>query len=95
MLMTIVITSYIFAVVSFVLFVFLLVTQRAAPPASPHPAEAQGTIADLAALIEALSKLTDSLAKAGPVVMTLVATIFFLLIALMGTGFTSAGAPMP
>lgn len=93
MLRVIVITSYAFSVVSFALFVYQILKQHGRQPS--QPAMPQATIADLAQLIEALSKLTDSFTKAGPAVMSLVATIFFLLIALMGSGFETALASTP
>lgn len=93
MLQVITITAYAFSVISFLLFVVLLITNRkGAPPSAPPglgDAQVQGALSDMAKLLEALAKLSDSFAKAGPLVMTLVATIFFLLVAMMGSGFES------
>lgn len=90
MLRIIVMTSYAMSVLSFLLFLYLA-TRRPAPVQS-DPAETP--LSDVARVLEALAKLTDSFAKAGPTVMALVASIFFLLIAVMGSGVAqvSAGA---
>jgi hypothetical protein len=91
-----VITSYIFSVLSFILFLFLAMTRRTVShPEQTKPegladVKPQGAISDMAKLVEALAKLTDSFAKAGPMVMALVAAIFFLLIAVIGSGLDSA-----
>lgn len=74
------------------LFIILVIKQLSAP----KPAGAVGNVVqqrgldDMAKLIEALAKLADSFAKAGPVVMTLVSAIFFFLIAMLGSGFEAA-----
>jgi hypothetical protein len=95
MLNIIVITSYVFSVCSFMLFCYLVLTQRISERSKPHNPEGladvkpQGALRDMANLVEALSKLTDSFTKSGPTIMALVAAIFFLLIAVIGSGFDS------
>ena len=89
MLQVITITAYAFSVISFLLFVYLLLKQKP-PQAGFGDAELQAGLQDIAKILEALAKLTDSFAKAGPLVMTLVSAIFFFLIALMGSGFDAA-----
>jgi hypothetical protein len=69
-----------------VLFVYLLLTRKS-PAGGLGNAKVQSGLGDIAKILEALAKLTDSFAKAGPLVMTLVSAIFFFLIALMGSGF--------
>jgi len=86
------ITAYAFSVISFLLFVYLLLKQRS----SPKPADGvggvvtQSALSDTAKLVEALAKLSDSFSKGGPVVMTLVSAIFFFLVAMLGSGFEAA-----
>lgn len=78
-----------FAVVSFVAFIWLLWKSRKQSPPTRGGAgniELQSAIADTAKLIEALAKLADSLQKAGPVVISLIATIFFLVVAALSAG---------
>jgi hypothetical protein len=94
-----IITSYVFSLICFILFAYLSFSQfrsasgsRQAEPEGLAGAQPQGALSDMAKLVEALSKLTDSFAKAGPLVMSLVAAIFFLLIAVIGSGFDSAVA---
>jgi len=41
----------------------------------------QAGIADVAKLVEAMAKLTDSLTKAGPAIAALVASIIFMILA--------------
>ena len=94
MLQVITITAYAFSVILFVLFVYLILTARRGPAAPTQPrlgdANVQAALSDMAKLVEALAKLADSFAKAGPIVMTLVSAIFFFLVALMGSGFDAA-----
>jgi hypothetical protein len=42
---------------------------------------------DLAKLIEACAKLADSLEKMGPLAMSLFASMFFMVVALLAAGF--------
>lgn len=86
MLQVLTITAYAFSVISFGLFVYLLVTRKR-PAGGLGDAKLQSGLDDISKMLEALAKLTDSFAKAGPLVMTLVSAIFFFLIALMGSGF--------
>jgi hypothetical protein len=86
-------TSYGFAVISFAIFVYHVFKK---PEAQVLPAdkgeetlgnaEQYGAIADTAKLVEALAKLSDSFSKGGLRVMALVAAIFFLLVAIVGSG---------
>ena len=99
MLNVTIITSYVFSILCFLLFLYLVFSQPRPSSGSGQPesegvadVKIQGEVADMAKLIEALAKLTDSFAKAGPMVMALVSAIFFLLIAVLGSGFGSAGA---
>ncbi len=79
------------AVASFVAFVvFGILTLRKTPPPAPHVAAAPAGVDDITKLIEAvgklvegLAKLTDSLARAGPAIAALVASMVFLLAALV------------
>jgi hypothetical protein len=86
MLQVLTVTAYAFSVISFVLFVYLLLTRKTLA-SGLGDARQQAGLDDIAKILEALAKLTDSFAKAGPLVMTLVSAIFFFLIALMGSGF--------
>lgn len=92
MLQILTITAYAFSLISFLLFVYLLLRQRSAakPAAGVGGVEIQGALSDTAKLVEALAKLSDSFSKGGPVVMTLVSAIFFFLMALLGSGFEAA-----
>ncbi len=47
---------------------------------------AEGSL-DLAKLIEAFAKLADSLEKMGPLAMSLFASMFFMVLALLAAGF--------
>jgi hypothetical protein len=42
---------------------------------------------DLAKLVEAFAKLADSLEKMGPLAMSLFASMFFMVVALLAAGF--------
>lgn len=91
MLQITVYTAYIFSVISFGMFVYAYfssrqsssdsTTQQSLGDAQPH-----GAVADMAKLIEALAKLTDSFSKGGRVTTLLVSSIFFLLVAAAGSG---------
>ncbi len=72
----------------FVYFSFALRVKSTAPPKTGlgSTAEVQSGLSDMAKLVEALAKLADSFAKAGPAVMSLVASILFLLVATLGAG---------
>ena len=89
----IVVTSYFFSLVSFVLFLyFALMKQKKSKfpiqeAATLGDAQQKGSIEDLAELLKAIAQLSDSFSKAGPMVMSLVSAILFLLVAAMGAGF--------
>jgi hypothetical protein len=85
MLAVIVATAYGFSVVSFALFVYF-VLRRPQPGANARELRAEGVVADVAALVEALARLTDSLSRAGPAVVCLLAALFFFMAALYGAG---------
>ena len=85
MLSIIVTTSYVMSVLSFLLFLYFALRRPPAP--EQGAASDMPDLSDVAKVLEALAKLTDSFAKAGPAVMSLVASIFFLLIAALGSGF--------
>jgi hypothetical protein len=54
-----------------------------AEDARPH-----GATADMAKLIEAFAKLADSLAKMGPLAMSMFGAVFFMIVALLAAGGT-------
>lgn len=60
--------------------------RNAARDATRNMLQAQASIDDVTKLAEALSKLTDSLAKAGPALTSLVAAVLFLGIAALTSG---------
>lgn len=72
---------------SFVLFAYF---SFAMP--SVKQGDTKSALSEMAQLVEALAKLTESFAKAGPAVMSLVASIFFLLIAALGAGLGNIAA---
>src|SRR5215469_2389311 len=82
--------SMVLCVLSFAMFVyfsFALQKKSVAPPVGlGREAQLQSGLSDIAKLVEALSKLADSFARAGPAVMSLVASILFLLVAALGAG---------
>jgi hypothetical protein len=85
-------TAWLFSVISFGFFCVLLRREISARNSKRHypsleDAEVQGALDDTAKLIDSLSKLAESFSKAGPLVMTLVSSIFFFLAALTGSGF--------
>ena len=67
--------------------VFVILTFRRPPKVSgAGKTELQSGAADTAKLIEAVAKLAESLAKAGPAIAALLAAIFFMTIASIGSG---------
>jgi len=83
--------AMVLCVASFGLFVYFSLAMKPKAPLPPPPglggkAELQSGLGDMAKLIEALAKLSDSFAKAGPAVMSLIASILFLLVATLGAG---------
>jgi hypothetical protein len=77
--------SLVLSVLSFLFFVILTILslRKPKPAAAPAPADMklQAGIADVAKLVEAMAKLTDSLTKAGPAIASLVASIIFMILA--------------
>jgi hypothetical protein len=72
------------SVVSFIAFLVLTFRRHTAAAAGgAGVVERQSGLEDLAKVTEALSKLADSLAKAGPSIAALVASIFFMMVALI------------
>lgn len=86
MLSAISILSGLLGAVSFCLFVFLVLSKPSDKPKQPADLRLDGSLEDMAKLIEALAKLTDSLQKAGPMIASLVGAIFFLLLAALTAG---------
>jgi hypothetical protein len=83
----VVIVASVLAVLSFCVFVWLLLKRPSAEPVSPAPggiggAEPHGAVADVAKVIEAMKGLSDSFRRAGPMVMAIIASLLFALIAL-------------
>jgi hypothetical protein len=74
------------SVLSFLFFVILTVLSLRKPK-TPVGAKVdadlklQAGLGDIAKLVEALAKLTDSLTKAGPAIASLVASIVFMVLA--------------
>lgn len=67
------------------------VTTQAKGMAGPNPV----SIDELTKLIEAMSKLTDSLAKAGPSLTSLIGAILFFAIAAVASGAITGSPPAP
>lgn len=88
-------TAYGFSVISFLLFVYLVLTRKKAAKGGLGEVELQSGLEQVEKTLIALAKLTDSFAKAGPMVMTLVSAIFFFLIALLGSGFGTVVESLP
>jgi hypothetical protein len=60
----------------------LALAQRRTPASAGAAVEAKGLpVADVTALVEAVTKLADSLAKAGPTITALMAAILFFAVA--------------
>jgi hypothetical protein len=83
----VVIVAIALAVLSFGVFVWLLMKRPPAEPAAPQPgglggAQQHGAIADTAKVIEAMKGLSDSFRRAGPMVMAIISCLLFMLIAL-------------
>jgi hypothetical protein len=83
-------TSLAMSIMAFMTSIYLLV--RKAPSDAPPPPQGAGNvqlqagISDVTKLVEAIAKLTDSFAKAGPAVMAMIGAIVFLLIAFLAAG---------
>jgi len=72
------------SVLSFLFFIILTILslRKPKPPTAPAPdMKLQAGVADVAKLIEAMAKLTESLTKAGPAIASLVASIIFMILA--------------
>ncbi len=80
--------SCIFAIICFGLYVYqaVLRMRTTTPQEKKETAEVHGGIADTAKLIEAFSKFTDSLERAGPLTPLLIGSMFFILVALLAAG---------
>jgi len=72
-------------IVSFVIYsigAFIALTKRGTPAAAGAAAVAKGIpISEITPLVEAVTKLADSLAKAGPTITALIAAILFFAVA--------------
>jgi len=76
------------SVVSFISAIILLFRPKStAAPTGAGKVELQSGLSDAAKLAEALAKLADSFAKAGPAVMAMVSALAFLMIATLAAGF--------
>jgi hypothetical protein len=83
--------SCLFAIVCFGLYVYQVVSRmRTTTPQvknkEKESATLHGGIADTAKLIEAFSKFSDSLAKAGPMTVSLIGSMFFTVLAVLAAG---------
>jgi hypothetical protein len=84
MLTVVAITSLALAVISFLIFgyqLYLRLTQVT------HQLKTAEDSLDLAKLVEAFAKLADSMEKMGPLAMSLFASMFFMVVALLAAGF--------
>jgi hypothetical protein len=91
--------SLLLATLSFLLFAWQVVvlTRQAKDAApSPGPATASGMAPhafDLVATLDQMGKLSTTFAKAGPLATTATLSIFFMLVALVASGFVTVGPP--
>jgi hypothetical protein len=69
------------SVASFILFVILTIRTLRKPKSGLKDMDLQAGLPDIAKLVDALAKLTDSFTKAGPAIASLVASIIFMLLA--------------
>ena len=86
MLRVVSILSCALGTLSFLLFAFLAIVNRRGKSDQHTNPQLEASLGDIAKLIEALAKLTDSLQKAGPMVASLIGAIFFLLLAALTGG---------
>jgi hypothetical protein len=88
MLNIIAVISCIFAIICFGLYVYHVVLRMTTtmPQMKKEGAELHGGVADMAKLIEAFSKFSDSLEKAGPVTVSLIGSMFFMILAVLAAG---------
>lgn len=80
-----------FAVVCFLLYVVQVIvrmrgTQRTIARDQADSVRQQGAAVDMAKLIEAFAKLSDSLERAGPMTASLVGAMFFAVLAALTAG---------
>lgn len=91
MLTAIAIMSSVFAVISFVLFIYQVIARRWRVTQQiegdrAEDARQHGAIGDMAKLIEAFAKLADSLEKTGPLAMSMFGAMFFTVVAMLAAG---------
>jgi ammonia channel protein AmtB len=84
MLTVVAITSLALAVILFLIFGYQLYLRRAQVT---HQLKTAEDSLDLAKLVEAFAKLADSMEKRGPLAMSLFASMFFMVMALLAAGF--------
>jgi hypothetical protein len=84
MLTVVAIASLSLAVISFLIFGYQVYLRRT--QVTHQMSVAQDSL-DLAKLVEAFAKLADSLEKMGPLAMSLFASMFFMVVALLAAGF--------
>jgi ammonia channel protein AmtB len=84
MLTVVAITSLALAVISFLIFGYQLYLRRTQVT---HQLKTAEDSLDLAKLVEAFAKLADSMEKMGPLAMSLFASMFFMVVALLAAGF--------
>jgi hypothetical protein len=80
-------TSIAFAVILLLLFIYQAIGRRTRVTQQiegdrAEDARTQGSIGDMAKLIEAFAKLADSLEKTGPLAMSMLGAMFFMVLAL-------------
>jgi hypothetical protein len=84
MLTAVAIASLALSMISFLLFGYQVYLRRTQVT---HQMQIAEDSLDLAKLVEAFAKLADSLEKMGPLAMSLFASMFFMVIALLAAGF--------
>jgi hypothetical protein len=84
MLTVVAIASLALAVISFLIFGYQMYLRRTQVT---HQMKIAEDSLDLAKLIEAFAKLADSLEKMGPLAMSLFASMFFMVVAMLAAGF--------
>ena len=85
MLTVVAIASLALAVISFLIFAYQVYLRRTQVKREFKAVEDS---LDLAKLIEAFAKLADSLEKMGPLAMSLFASMFFMVLALLAAGYS-------
>ncbi len=76
------VVSLVLSALSFLLFVYFLLARRS-ETGSFGDAQQEGELDGIAKAAEALSKLVDSLSKAGPVALTLTSSMVFMVLSLV------------